>query len=190
MDIEKVLKEFDLEKAPCPILWTKNHLRFYELGAFLQWGDHSWIELNPKKFGSFWGYSQETVLRHELVHALRRNFEDSFWEELIAYQTSKKSYQKFLGPFFSKRTNQVLLIFLSQGVWLKMIMPFTGPLMGFLFVSSMVRSFLEYRSFKKVLRGFLEKGFSQKESFLKIVQLSKDELNALVKKSAPRVRDF
>lgn len=109
IDLDAALNKLGLTKAPCDVRFLATHLRVFELGAFLDSGDEQWIEINPKNRLACLGYSQQRVLEHELIHACRAHFEDSFWEELLAYQTSKYSYQKFLGPLLSSKSSQYLL---------------------------------------------------------------------------------
>jgi hypothetical protein len=47
-------------------------------------------------------YSQKEMLAHELVHAMRLHFEESRFEEILAYQTSTNRFRRYFGPFFSK----------------------------------------------------------------------------------------
>lgn len=47
-------------------------------------------------------YHREELLAHELVHAVRMQFDEPLFEEIFAYQTSKRSYRRLLGPLFQK----------------------------------------------------------------------------------------
>jgi hypothetical protein len=42
----------------------------------------------------------DEFLAHEAVHAARMSFEEPQFEEILAYQTSKKCFRKFWGPLF------------------------------------------------------------------------------------------
>lgn len=47
------------------------------------------------------GYTFEEILSHELVHATRVAFEEPRFEEILAFQTSKKRWRRYLGPLFN-----------------------------------------------------------------------------------------
>jgi hypothetical protein len=108
--IDPILARLGLDQPPCPIIWSNKHLHFFEAGAFFQSEKGAWIELNTSRLVSFLGYNYEVVLEHELIHAMRSHFEDSIWEEMLAYQVSKKSYQKCLGPFLSQLRGRLVLM--------------------------------------------------------------------------------
>ena len=63
--------------------------------------------------GHFLLYSREEVIFHEVVHALRFAFNESRFEEILAYSQAKKKWRAFLGPFFShpKQTYLFLILF-------------------------------------------------------------------------------
>lgn len=44
--------------------------------------------------------SEEEVLSHELVHAVRFAFKEPLFEEMFAYKTSKSAMRRFFGPLF------------------------------------------------------------------------------------------
>ena len=45
-------------------------------------------------------YKKEELLAHELVHAARFAFNEPFFEEMLAYQTSPYAFRRFFGPLF------------------------------------------------------------------------------------------
>lgn len=60
-----------------------------------------------------WGiYSKEELLAHEGVHAARVAFEEPVFEEVLAYQTSKSAFRRYLGPIF--RSSKESLIFMCS----------------------------------------------------------------------------
>ncbi len=46
-------------------------------------------------------YPKEEVLAHEMVHAMRLMFDESRFEEILAYRTSKNKFRRYFGPLFS-----------------------------------------------------------------------------------------
>lgn len=110
MDLKVVLDKLGLKKLPCPIIFDSKNLHFFEAGAFIQDKELYWIELNKKRYLALLGYDLQTILMHELIHAIRKDRPDSIFEELIAYQVSKFSYQRLLGPFFSLKRGKIALM--------------------------------------------------------------------------------
>lgn len=47
-------------------------------------------------------YSRDEVLAHEMVHAMRMQFDEPRFEEILAYKTSKHFYRRLIGPLFEK----------------------------------------------------------------------------------------
>jgi hypothetical protein len=186
MNLNVVLKELGLEKLPCPIIFGSKHLRFYEAGAFLTSEAGFWIELNKRQWLSYLGYDLQTVLKHELVHVLRKDFKDSIYEELIAYQVSKYNYQKLLGPFFSLKRGKMTLFLmpiffqvflLTQESWV-MFTGLIGALLSFL------TYFPHYIRLVKVIRNLQKEGI---DPLVDLIKLSKEQL--IEKASCSCVRD-
>jgi hypothetical protein len=46
-------------------------------------------------------YHRDEVIAHEMAHIGRAGFQNSKYEEIIAYQTSKEMFRKFVGPVLS-----------------------------------------------------------------------------------------
>ncbi len=46
-------------------------------------------------------YPKEEIIAHEMVHAARLMFDESRFEEILAYQTSKNRFRRYFGPIFS-----------------------------------------------------------------------------------------
>jgi len=80
------------------------------------------IRMRPSQDGLI---SKETVLVHELVHAVRGRLSSSKFEEFCAYDvcatlTPLPKWRRFLGPLFSS-AKEVLFIFLA--LWCNFILP-------------------------------------------------------------------
>lgn len=69
-----------------------------------------------KKGVPFW-CAQEEILAHELVHATRIAFKESFFEEVLAYKTSRNWLRRYFGPIFFHPKEVVLFLFLLVGIW-------------------------------------------------------------------------
>lgn len=47
-------------------------------------------------------YPQREVIAHEMVHAMRLMFNESRFEEILAFQTSKNRFRRYFGPLFTR----------------------------------------------------------------------------------------
>ncbi len=64
-------------------------------------------------------YKREEVLAHEAVHAVRMEFDEPFFEEFFAYETSPYAWRRFLGPLFQYPWEAylfLLLLFIPLGL--------------------------------------------------------------------------
>ncbi|MEK7339778.1 MAG: hypothetical protein WBD50_08380 [Candidatus Rhabdochlamydia sp.] len=69
-----------------------------------------------KKGVPFW-CSQEEILAHELIHAMRIAFKESLFEEVLAYKTSRNFLRRYFGPIFFHPREVMLFLFLLIGTW-------------------------------------------------------------------------
>jgi len=173
--IQKACHSLGLIQPPCPIFFTTKNLRFYEAAAFFQQDNKAWIEISNKKWFKWLGYDQETILKHELVHALRKDFEDSIYEELIAYQFSKKKYQRFLGPALSEKgILRSLVVFCS--------FPLYEPILAVLAMLPFTCAFFAYckiyGQFKKTLKNLKKQDLSPIAAIL--LKIKKDEFKSKI----------
>jgi hypothetical protein len=63
-------------------------------------------------------YPKEELLSHELVHAMRLMFEESRFEEILAYRTSKNRFRRFFGPLFSRPRETTAFVTWTFFSWL------------------------------------------------------------------------
>lgn len=99
------------------------------------------IQLSTKfKMGSYYTYSQEEVLAHEMVHAARIAFDEPKYEEILAYKTAKSSFRKWAGPLFgSSYESIVFVILLALGLTLQSVSFFFSiPFLSFAVALSFV----------------------------------------------------
>ena len=185
MDVEPILKKLGLSTLPCPVRWTSKNLRFYELAAYFESENESWIEIRPNNRLSWLGYGQDIILAHELIHAQRKGFKDSYWEEVLAYQVAKHRYQRYLGPLFSTTIFKFILLSFP-------ILHFfeCSFLSFFLLIAMMAYHVRHMQLFKKLQNHLINSGLSESEALLKMIQLTKSQLLNLIKKSSSCVRNL
>jgi len=66
-------------------------------------------------------YSQEEMLAHEMVHAMRILFDEPKFEEILAYQTSKSRFRRYFGPLFSSPCESKVFIWVLLLSWIGFI---------------------------------------------------------------------
>ncbi|MGL5264463.1 MAG: hypothetical protein ACRDAI_07870 [Candidatus Rhabdochlamydia sp.] len=71
-----------------------------------------------KKRGIPFWCSQEEILAHELVHATRIAFTESFFEEVLAYRTSHSWLRRYFGPIFFHPIEVIVFLLVLGGAWL------------------------------------------------------------------------
>lgn len=118
----RILKETRLEKECGDLLLTqvlydfqcKEFLVLHSNSSLLPWqGAILWeyeseegdlypvVQLRRSFSKVFLGcYKKEEIVAHELVHVVRFAFNEPLFEELLAYQTSKSFFRRFMGPLF------------------------------------------------------------------------------------------
>jgi hypothetical protein len=99
------LAQFDLSPDWLILVYSSKGLSPWE-------GAMTWVNPHPDGFGiptvqlrddlkfsvlRKW-YPLEELIAHEIVHAVRADFEEDVFEEILAYQTSSKRWRRWLGP--------------------------------------------------------------------------------------------
>jgi len=131
-------KIFDIDPDWVWMIYDNKGLRFWEGACTWIKRDQFTLQLNKafKQKESYFGYSREEVIAHELVHAVRGNFEEPIFEEILAYQASSSSFRRFCAPIF--RTTKESLIFMVSLAALLVATIFESfqktVLIGFLFL--------------------------------------------------------
>lgn len=99
----KTSELFGFEVDWAPLKYGNDNLAWWE-GAvtWLEPGALPLVQLRTRfKEGSFLGYQPADILAHEAIHVSRMNFNESHFEEILAYSTSTSSWKRFLGPLFT-----------------------------------------------------------------------------------------
>lgn len=94
---------FGLTTSWVPFFYSNQKISWWEGGV--TWigdkGDPS-IQLRTQfQTGSFLGYHRVDILAHEAVHASRVCFQESHFEEILAYSISNSKWKRFFGPIFT-----------------------------------------------------------------------------------------
>lgn len=99
---------FSMRPNWVPLLVQKHPLKPWE-GA-VTWIEGSCVTVQIKSLTPPLSYSLEEILAHELVHAVRVAFQEPLFEEILAFQTSRKRWRRFLGPLFSRPLDTYLFL--------------------------------------------------------------------------------
>lgn len=65
-----------------------------------------------KRFSTSQACLRSEILAHEAIHAVRLQFDELFFEELLAYRTSHNPFRRFFGPLFHRNWEAFLFILL------------------------------------------------------------------------------
>lgn len=79
----------------------------------------TFIQLHSRfaKQPTLWGlYSRDELLTHELAHAGRAAFQETEFEELIAYSSAHSSWRRWLGPLFNTTREALFMMVLISGI--------------------------------------------------------------------------
>lgn len=103
---------FDINPDWVEVVYGNKGLRIWEGGCTWIDSEHITLQLNKAFLNkkSYFGYTQEEIVAHELVHVVRGSFEEPIFEEILAYQTSPSFFRRFFGPFFRTPKESLILI--------------------------------------------------------------------------------
>ncbi len=106
---------YDIKPSWVQIEYTNLGLRFWEAAQVESSPNYFRFRLrksflnHPKYLGI---YSKEEILAHEFAHVGRMNFPPSRFEEIFAFQTSKR-FREVIGPLFSTPNQSFAVVVLS-----------------------------------------------------------------------------
>ena len=104
--LEIVQKLYGIRLSDVPVTFSKKRLRFWEAGALVIYQTEEGQRLpllHLKK-------QDPELIAHELVHFIRRDLDETRFEELFAYRTSKQKWRAFWSPLF-RTTSDVWIFF-------------------------------------------------------------------------------
>lgn len=86
-----------------PIIYSTKKLLPWEAAVFWVQENQSFIQLRPSlQTKNLFGNSSTEILLHEAVHAAREAFNESTFEEFLAYSVSPSRFKRWLGPLFKR----------------------------------------------------------------------------------------
>jgi hypothetical protein len=105
---------FDIAPDWIEIDFSTKGLRFWEGGCTWIDARGTTLQLHPafQKKKTYLGYEQDEVIAHEFVHAVRSQFEEPMFEEVLAYRTSPSAFRRYWGPAL-RTTNESLITMIS-----------------------------------------------------------------------------
>ncbi|MCB1118948.1 MAG: hypothetical protein KDK65_03215 [Chlamydiia bacterium] len=109
------LKWFDIAPEWVPVMRSNHKLFPWQGGAAWIFREtetaplSAFLQLRRKIWGN---YTEEEILAHEMAHVGRMAFEEPNFEEMLAYQTSRRLLPRIFGPIV-KSSGESLLFILS-----------------------------------------------------------------------------
>jgi len=125
--VSKVKREYNPIEIPyydiapdwVSIIYGNKNLAFWEGAATWISPEEITIQIKKNKLSSF--YSEQEIIKHELIHAVRASFNEPKFEEFLAYRTSLKKWRQIFGPIFQSHWEAypflLLLFFPLLGVF-------------------------------------------------------------------------
>lgn len=191
--VSRVKKEYEAVDIPyydiapdwIPIIYKNKDLAFWEAAATWIAPEGVTIQIKKNLLSSL--YSEEEILRHELIHAVRATFNEPKFEEFLAYRTSLKKWRQIFGPIFQSHWEAypfLLLLFVP----LLGVFGFLLVLAGFLFL--FVRLFKRHQTLARCAKK-LESLLEQKEeTWPMILRLTDAEITLFSLASIEKIRDY
>ncbi|MBI2811176.1 MAG: hypothetical protein HYX67_10155 [Candidatus Melainabacteria bacterium] len=87
-------------------------------------GDRVSIQIKKSFLTRF--YSQEEMIAHEMVHAMRNRLDSTRFEEILAYRVSKAKFRRFFGPLFSSPAESKAFMLALVASWLLYLVDIGG----------------------------------------------------------------
>ncbi len=181
------------------IEFNNKGLHLFEAGALWVIEDNgvkrSLIQIKENfKKGFFLFYTLDEVLAHEMLHAMRVEYEEPIYEEILAYFTSSISWRRYFGPLIVRPYEAILLLLLAGvGSVLDVFFElsyfiFLLPILwgGYLTLRLLFRQRRFRRAFKIV--KLLVK--DEKNAFSFIARMTDQEIDFFSQKSLKEIRSY
>lgn len=195
---------FGIAQLEIPVIFQNKGLSFWE-GAVLWIDDVSGLAIPSIQIresflkGSYLFYHIEEVIAHEVLHAARIEYNESKYEEIIAYRTSPQSIRKYIGPLFATVKDAYIFIGLfALGLVFELIalflgildqIPFLGlPVFWILLLGS--RLYVRQRRFTTALSHLKQVLPRPLEALSVIAKLKDKEIDVLAGLACDQVIDF
>jgi len=195
---------FDFSGKQIPCFFQDKDLALWE-GAALWIEDVDGISIpriqlkHSFRKGSYLLYKVDEVLAHEMLHAARIAYHEPKYEEILAYQTSKNSVRRLLGPLFQDPKESylfILLLLTGFGLEIGSVMSdfsFYVPwiLLPFLWVGCLgVRLSCRIKKFNKGLLSLGSAIADHSKSLAILARLTDAEIEHISKFPSNEVRSF
>ncbi|MBS0652624.1 MAG: hypothetical protein JSR39_03765 [Verrucomicrobia bacterium] len=200
--LPNLVERFDINPSWVPVQCSNEGLHFWE-GAVL-WQQHTdagfllpqvQVSKRAQRF-----YSKEELIAHEIVHAVRCDFMEEQFEEVLAYSTSPKAWRKWLGPFFRKPKEATIFIWaMAATVGVQAIELATEWSSGFflipwlpaiLILAGLVRLLKTQRHFRRCLNNLSQAIKNPDQSLAVALRLSDAEIRSFSRMEPEDIRNF
>lgn len=116
-----LLPTFDLEIDWLPVAYSNKGLLPWHGGAlFFEEDGRVRVQLRKTlqtKKQLYFLYSKKELLEHEALHAVRREFNEPLFEEMLAYQTATSAFRRACGPLVQTTAGASLFLLAAFVSW-------------------------------------------------------------------------
>ncbi len=198
----RLLRMFDINPCWIRITCSNEGLHFWE-GAVLWQGETGGgfvlpqvqISERAQRF-----YSKEELTAHEIIHAVRSDFIEEQFEEVLAYASSPKVWQRWIGPFFRNPLEATVFVWSTvativlQGIQVAteclsglLLIPWLPALM---IIAGSIRLIKTQRLFCRCLNNLSQAIKNADESLAVALRLSDAEIRAFSLMKPEVIRNF
>ena len=148
----------------------------------------STIQVRPK----LWGYPQEEVIAHELVHAMRQKLNATQFEEILAFITTKNRFRRTIGPLFSRPWETSLFVLTLAAAWIGTIFEWYWIiLLPLLFLGGMLlRLFASRRQLNACLKNLKQAIKDPDKALAVALRLTDQEITHFARIDSKQIRDY
>lgn len=148
----------------------------------------STIQVRPK----LWGYPQEEVIAHELVHAMRQKLNATQFEEILAFATTKNRFRRTFGPLFSRPWETTLFVLTIAAGWIGSIFDlYWILLLPLIFLAGMLlRLFSSRRQLNACLQNLKRSVRDPDKALAVALRLTDQEIAHFARIDSKQIRDY
>ncbi len=172
-------------------------VKFGSKGLMLWEGAATWIDpklgistiqVRPK----LWGYPQEEVIAHELVHAMRQKLNANKFEEILAFYTAKNRFRRTFGPLFSRPWETTLFVLTIAAGWIGAMFDlywiFLLPVI--VLIGMMIRLFASQHQFAACLQKLKSTIKDPDKALAVALRLTDQEIEHFARIDPKQIRDY
>lgn len=145
-------------------------------------------------------YTRDELMSHEMVHAVRSDFAEEQFEEVLAYATSPRAWRRWLGPFFRNPTEASVFLWTALFTMVMQCVEVATewtagwllfPWIPICFISiGAARLQRTHRFFRRCLRNLAKVLSDPEKKWAVIVRMSDAEIRACSQMKPNEIQEF